>query len=109
MTKKIAITKSTGNAFEDIGLPNPEVALVKAELAARINTIIARRGLKQIEAGTTLGIDQAKVSALRNGKLAGFSTDRLLRMLNRLGQDIEIVVHPKPRSRKEARLRVVNA
>ncbi|HRI87085.1 MAG TPA: helix-turn-helix transcriptional regulator [Candidatus Hydrogenedentes bacterium] len=108
MTKKIALTKSAGNVFDDIGLPNPEVAMVKAELAARINTIIARRGLKQAEAGVTLGIDQAKISALHNGKLSGFSTDRLLRMLNRLGQDIEIVVHPKPRSRKQARLRVVN-
>ena len=40
--------------------------------------------------------------------LCGNSRDRLLRMLNRLGQDIEIVVHPKPRSRKHARLHVVS-
>ena len=96
------------NVFEDIGVPNPDVAVVKAELAARINAIVTARKLKQAEAGTQLGIDQAKVSALRNGKLAGFSTDRLLRMLNRLGQDVEIVVRPKPRSRKHALLRVVN-
>ena len=109
ITKDVQVTKSSGNVFEDIGAPNPDVALVKAELAWRINAIIAERGLKQAKAGATLGIDQAKVSALRNGKLAGFSTDRLLRMLNRLGQDVEIAIHPKPRTRKHARLRVVSA
>ncbi|MCC6155120.1 MAG: XRE family transcriptional regulator [Candidatus Hydrogenedentes bacterium] len=109
MKNHTKIVKSSGNVFADINVPNPEVALAKAELAFRINAIVAARGLTQTEAGKRLGIDQAKVSALRNGKLAGFSTDRLIRMLNQLDQDIEIIVRTKPRSRKHARVRVVNS
>ena len=44
-----------------------------------------------------LGIDQPKISALMRGKLDGFSIDRLLRFLNALGRDIEIVVRPASR------------
>lgn len=53
-----------------------------------------------------LGIDQPKVSALKQGKLSGFSIERLLRFLLALGRDVEITVRPKPKSRAEARLRV---
>ena len=33
MTKKIQVEESSGNVFADIGLPNPEERLAKAELA----------------------------------------------------------------------------
>ena len=58
-------------------------------------------------AAAVLGIDQAKVSALTRGQLRGFSTDRLFRLLNALGQDIEITVKIKPRSRPQARVHVL--
>ena len=96
----------SGNVFADLGLPNPDDRLVKAELAAKIVGKIKRRGLTQSEAATMLGIDQPKVSALKQGKLSGFSIERLLRFLLALGRDIEITVRPKPKSRVEARLRV---
>ena len=53
-----------------------------------------------------LGIDQPKISALRQGKLAGFSIERLVRFLLLLGRDVEITVKDKPKSRVVARLRV---
>ena len=65
--------------FADLGYPRPEEALAKAELAHRISTIIERRRLTQAEAADILDVDQPKVSALRRGKLAGFSLDRLVR------------------------------
>jgi predicted XRE-type DNA-binding protein len=60
-----------------------------------------------MEAAELLGVDQPKVSALLNGRLAGFSTERLFRFLNALGRDVEIVVKPKPRSRPRARINVI--
>ena len=102
------ITEGSGNIYADLGLPNPEVALAKAELALRIKAGIEQRRLTQMEAAKLLGVDQAKVSALVRGRLSGFSIDRLFRFLNALGRDVEIVVRPKPRSRKQARLRVAS-
>jgi predicted XRE-type DNA-binding protein len=88
------VEPSSGNVFADLGYPNPEEALLKAQLAARILAILTERKLTQRKAATLLGIDQPKVSALLNGKLAGFSTERLLRFINTLGQDVEIVIRP---------------
>ena len=54
-----------------------------------------------------MGIDQPKVSHLLHGRLAGFSTGRLLGFLRALGHDIEIVIRKPPRTRRLGRLRVV--
>jgi predicted XRE-type DNA-binding protein len=96
------VTKSSGNAFADRRLSNPEEALAKAKLAHRIWQVIAERGLTQAAAARLLGLDQAKVSALVRGKLKGFSVGRLFRCLNALGQEIEIVVHTVPRTRQRS-------
>jgi predicted XRE-type DNA-binding protein len=85
-TKKVAaVQESSGNVFADLGLPNPEERLYKAELAHQICQAIAARGLTQTKAAEILGLDQPKVSSLKQGKLKGFSADRLLRFLNKLG------------------------
>jgi predicted XRE-type DNA-binding protein len=101
-----AAEKSSGNVFADLGLPNPEDRLAKAELARRISVIISEQRLTQLEAAAVLGIDQPKVSALVRGRLGGFSLERLLRFLNVLGRDVEIVVKPKPKGRRHATLSV---
>ncbi len=97
-------TQSSGNVFADLDVAEPEEALAKAQLARVIGDIIARRRLTQAQAAELLGVDQPKVSALRRGQLVGFSTDRLLRFLNALDRDVEIVVKTKPRSRKRAQI-----
>jgi len=99
------ITKSTGNVFADLGLPAPEERLAKAKLAAEIARVIAVRRLTQRAAAALMGIDQPKVSHLLHGRLAGFSTDRLLTWLTALGRDVEIIVRTPPR-RRQGRLRV---
>ena len=77
-------TPSSGNLFADLGLPKPDDLLVKAELAARIIREIDRRRLTQTDAAEMLGIDQPKVSALKQGELSGFSGERLRGLLLRL-------------------------
>ena len=99
------ITRSSGNVFADLGLPAPEERLAKAKLAAEIARVIAARGLTQRAAARLMGIDQPKVSHLLRGRLAGFSTDRLLTWLTALGRDVEIIVRT-PRRRRHGRLRV---
>jgi len=90
------------NIFVDLGRPNAVELLAKAELVRGIRHLIAARGLAQAAAASLLGIAQPDVSNLHRGRLAGFSMERLYRFLNALGQDVRIVVQPKPRSRPRA-------
>ncbi len=107
MTKRIEVREGSGNVFADIGLPNPEERLAKADLAIRISETIRARRLTQIQAARLLKIDQPKISRLLRGQLSGFSTERLMHFLTLLGSDIEITIRRAPRSRRQGHLRVV--
>lgn len=97
---------SSGNVFADLGIENPEEELTKAKLVLEIEKIIKKKKLNQIQAAKIMGINQPKVSALIRRKLDGFSVERLIHFLNALGQDIDIIVRPKPRNRKQAIINV---
>jgi predicted XRE-type DNA-binding protein len=94
------VTPSSGNVFADMGLPDAAELDTKARLGAAMNRIVERRRLTQAEVAVALEINQPKVSALLHYKLEGFSVERLMRFLVALGQDVEIVVKAKPRSRR---------
>ena len=98
---------SSGNVFADLGLADSEELLIKAELVRQSSELITMRKLLQTEAADLLAIDQPKVCDLLQGKLSGFSTERLFRFLNALGSDVEIRVTTKFRSDSQARTRVV--
>ena len=104
---EIPVTGSSGNVFADLGVAEPEEELAKVQLASLIRDAIGRRRLTQGRAAELTGLDQPKVSALVNGRLGGFSSDRLMRCLTALGQDVEIVVTRRVRPGARGRLRVV--
>jgi predicted XRE-type DNA-binding protein len=93
------VIPSSGNVFADMGLPDAAELDTKARLGAAISRIVERRGLTQAEVAAALEINQPKVSALLHYKLEGLSVERLMRFLVALGQDVEIVVKAKPRTR----------
>jgi len=103
------ITRGSGNLFADLGYPDAEERQTKLRLAHALNQIIKQRHLTQAAAAELLGVNQPKVSALLNYKLAGFSVERLMTFLTALDRDVEIVITKKPRSRSAARIRVVAA
>ena len=105
-TSRNAVTPSSGNVFADLGFAEPEEELAKAQLASLIEHIVRRRRLTQVAAAALMGIDQPKVSALLNGRVANFSSERLMRLLTALGQDVDIVVRTKPTRRAHGRIRV---
>ena len=86
------ITMSSGNVFADLGLLDADDLMAKATLALHIKRTIDARKLTQVQAAALLGLDQPKVSSIVNGRLDGFSTDRLMRFLNDLGCDVTITV-----------------
>ena len=106
MTAKNKIEEGSGNVFADLGLPDAEELESKAQLAYRIAEIIRGRHLTQAEAANVLGATQPIVSNLMNGQLHGFSLERLVRFLNALDRDVEIIVKRRPRSRDRGRTKV---
>ncbi len=106
MTSEIDYTISSGNVFTDLEVADPDEAEIKADLAVQINSLIERRGLTQMEAASVLGVNQPKVSALRRGKLTGFSIERLLRFLAVLGNDVQIVVTPTATGSERGHIRI---
>jgi predicted XRE-type DNA-binding protein len=94
MDEKIKVHSSSGNVFADLGLPNPEELLIKAELTHQISEIISTRQLTENEAAELLAIDRSNLSTLLRGKLSDFSVEQLFRFLNALGSNIEIHVMP---------------
>ena len=103
----IPVTEGSGNVFADLGVAEPAEELAKAQLALHIRDAIKQRRLTQAEAAGLVGLDQPKISALMNGRLGGFSSDRLLRCLIALGCDVDIVVRPRSKGRALGRVRVV--
>jgi predicted XRE-type DNA-binding protein len=101
MSSKKRYETGSGNVFKDIGVPNAEEHLVRAQLIFKIDTILKKRGLKQVEAADLLGVRQPDVSKMLRGEFRQFSVERLLRFLVALGQDVEIVVKPH-RDRNDA-------
>ena len=104
---EIRIMTGSGNVFADMGLADADEELTKAQLATQIRQVIKRRRLTQVAAAAIMGVDQPKVSALLNGRLANFSSERMMRLLTALGQDVDITIKAKPRSRAHGRIRVL--
>jgi predicted XRE-type DNA-binding protein len=102
MSKKdrIDVTEGSGNVFADLGFADPELELLKSTMVQRIASIIRARKLTQVQAAKILGLDQPKVSGLLRGRFGGYSTDRLLRFLTALDQDVQLIVKARPRRAK---------
>lgn len=100
MARRISskVEESSGNVFADLGFPNPERELLKAQLTLQIYRLIKSRKLTQAAAGEILGIKQPHVSSLMRGQSGTFSVERLMEFLTALGQDVEIFVRPKRQS-----------
>src|SRR5262245_52392491 len=97
-----------GNVFADIGLPNADEHLVKAQLVHKIDVLMKERKLKQIEAAALFGVKQPDVSKMLRGDFRQFSVERLMRFLVALGQDVDIVVRPHRGTRNAPQLRVTD-
>ena len=105
--RDIRVTESSSNVFADLGVPNPEQELLKAQLTLHIYSILKGSGMTQVEMAKILGVRQPQVSLLMRNRAGNFSVGRLMEFLTALRQDVQIVVRP---TRKEhGELSVVSA
>jgi predicted XRE-type DNA-binding protein len=120
MSSKVATTKrkrvkveniepSSGNVFADLGFADAEARMLKAQLAVKITELIERKGWTQARTAEVIGVDQPKVSHLLRGRLSGFSADRLISILNRLGHSVEVRISAKERAPEKSHTRVMLA
>ena len=89
MSEKITFEKSSGNVFEDLGLPDSEELFLRATLGFKVFQIIEDRKLIQAEAEKILGMKQPEISRLKKGKFNHYSVEQLMTFLNRLNLDVE--------------------
>lgn len=106
MTEEIEVYSSCGNVFADLGFPNAEEMLVKAELVRKINNIIVEKNLTNLDVVKTLEIEEEQVPDLLHGRLLSFPLEMLLKFLNTLGQDIEINVKKTTKNNPQGKILV---
>jgi predicted XRE-type DNA-binding protein len=91
------VTGGSGNIFADLGLPNPEQELLKAQLTLQIYAVLKARDLTQVELAKILEVQQPQVSLLMRNRAGNFTVGRLMGFLTALRQDVEITVRPTRR------------
>jgi predicted XRE-type DNA-binding protein len=105
----VTFEASSGNVFADMGVPDADDRLAKAELARIIRAVVRARkeqGWTQARAAGALGIAASDMSDLMRGKLARFSQERLAQFLTRLDMEVRIQVGPRPPSKERAEITV---
>jgi len=96
------IRRGTKNVFADLGFPDAETHLLKAGLVTRVQGVINAQKLTQTAAAKRMGLNQPDVSRPLKGQFRDVSVERLIRLLTRLGYDIDITIRkhgkaPAPR------------
>jgi predicted XRE-type DNA-binding protein len=94
---KLDIVRGTDNPFRDAGLTDPDMKLMKTDLAAGIMRVLRERDLSGARAAALAGVTEADISRIRNADLNRFTIDRLVRILNRLDCQVQVAISLRPR------------
>lgn len=97
----------SGNVFADLGFPDAEEHLLKAQIVTEIHKIMRSRKLTQTKAGELIGIGQPSVSRMLRGHFREYAVERLLQFLTVFDRDVEIVIRrrDKPGTRGQVTVR----
>ena len=106
MTKDIDLVIGSGNVFRDFGRPNADLEQLRSILAARILRVLDERGLSVRKAKEITGIAAADFSRIRCANLERFTVDRLMTILARLDQQVQVRVTVRPRAHHGAHAHV---
>jgi predicted XRE-type DNA-binding protein len=98
MKDDFELMRGSGNVFRDLDHPNPDLEQLRAILAAQIIKVLDARDLSVRATSALTGIAAADFSRIRRANLGRFTVDRLMNILDRLGQHVEVTVRMRPRA-----------
>ncbi len=98
------IVRGSGNVFRDMGRADAEITQLKTRLAAEIIGVLDDRDLTVRGAKDITGIAAADFSRIRHAKLERFTVDRLMAVLSKLDQKVEVSVNVRPHVASDALL-----
>jgi len=87
----------SGNIFVDLGFPEEEAVnmLARANLMGTIRETIRENGWTQEQAAKVLKVKQPRVAEIMSMKTQHYSVDLLMKMLDRLGKRVSVIVENK--------------
>lgn len=96
MKDNLELIRGSGNAFRDFGRSNASLEEARAILAAKIIRTLDERGLSTREAERLTGVAHSEFSRIRNARLQRFTLDRMIMILGKLDEDIEVNITFRP-------------
>lgn len=100
----IELVRGSGNAYRDLGRLNAGLEQARAIIAAKIIDILDDRKLSTREAERLTGVSHSEFSRIRNTQLRRFTLDRMIAILGKLDEDVEVNVTFRPRQHDAPRL-----
>ena len=94
------LVRGSGNVFRDFGHPNAGLEQLRSILAARIIKVLDAQQMTVRKAHELTGFAAADFSRVRRSNLGRFTVDRLMTMLARLGEEVEVTVSDRPTRRQ---------
>lgn len=91
----IEIEKGSGNVYEDLGFPDSEEMLLKAQLVSSIHDLITSKSITRMQASEIIDMPQPALSRMLKGQFRDVSVSKMLEAISRLGRDIQIVIGPE--------------
>ena len=98
----LEIVRGSGNVYRDFGQPNAGLEQARAIIAAKIIDILDERKLSTRDAEKQTGVSHSEFSHIRNAQLRRFTLDRIITILGKLDEDVEVNVTFRPRQHSKA-------
>lgn len=96
---EMELVRGSGNVFADFSYPDAGLRQARAIVAAQIIRTLDERHLSTREAERLTGVSHAEFSRIRNTQLRRFTLDRMITILGKLDQEVEVTVtfrSPRP-------------
>jgi predicted XRE-type DNA-binding protein len=97
MNEELEIVRGSGNVFRDFGYADADIRQAKALLGTQIIHVLDKEALSTRDAEARSGVSHSEFSRIRQAKFSRFTIDRLMAILGRLGQEVELSVDVRPR------------
>ena len=102
MNDDFELIRGSGNVFRDFGRANADLKQARAIIAAEIIRALDARGLSTREAEKLTGVSHSEFSRIRKARLERFTIDRMITILGKLDEDVEVSLTFRPRSPQDA-------